>query len=200
MKHSLLVITLAIVVIFIPSCKSTESTEDPPAGPVHKAPTASPANQGAPVDEPLLLEDEPLLLEDAPLLLDEEPLLLADESLEEETGVPEADNSRCHVCHINYAVEDIAVVHAKVGIGCARCHGESDEHIADESWASGGNGTAPDIMYVLAKINPFCMKCHSKEKLPMPQHEAVFSTGDQQKVCTDCHGKHRLPVRRCKWK
>ena len=30
----------------------------------------------------------------------------------------------------------------------------SDAHIADESWASGGNGTAPDIMYTRDKINP----------------------------------------------
>ena len=37
------------------------------------------------------------------------------------------------------------------------CHGVSDAHIADESWASGGNGTAPDIMYPRDKINPSCL-------------------------------------------
>ena len=196
MKHRFLMITLTASVMFMPSCKSTDSTQAPAPEPEAARLVVEEAN----TDEPLLLEDEPLLLEDEPLLLDDEPLLLAEEPLDDESDDSGADNSRCHVCHINYTSEEIAAVHAQVGIGCARCHGESDEHIADESWASGGNGTAPDIMYVQAKINPFCMECHTKEKLLMPQHETVFSTGDQQKVCTDCHGKHRLSVRRCKWK
>ena len=196
MKYSFLVLILTGTVLAFSGCKSPESAQDQQAEPEHNGPVAEEVK----ADEPLLLDDEPLLLEDAPLLLEDEPLLLADESLEDDSDASEADNSRCHVCHINYTPEDIAVVHAKAGIGCARCHGESDEHIADESWASGGNGTAPDIMYTRPKINPFCMECHTKEKLPMPQHELVFSAGDQQKVCTDCHGKHRLTVRRCKWK
>jgi len=135
--------------------------------------------------------------EEAPLLLDDEPLLLDDEP---ETDGPMADNSRCFVCHINYMQEDIAVIHARANIGCAGCHGESDEHIADESWASGGNGTAPDTMYPRAKINPFCMSCHTKEKIDAEQHKSLFAGTSTEKYCTDCHGNHRLPERMCKWK
>jgi len=150
--------------------------------------------------EPLLLEDEPLLLEDEPLLLAEEPPLLLTE--DDPAASPQgemADNSRCHVCHLNYAAEDIAVDHARAGIGCSGCHGESDAHIADESWAMGGNGTAPDIMYPRQDINPKCMSCHTRDAIDTPQHEGLFSAMDE-KVCTDCHGDHRLNRRKCKWK
>ncbi|MBM4024010.1 MAG: hypothetical protein FJ280_01180 [Planctomycetes bacterium] len=132
-----------------------------------------------------------------PLLLDDEPLLLEDEGGVDVSGG--ADNHRCHVCHVNYAEEKLAVTHAKAGIGCARCHGESDEHIADESWASGGNGTAPDIIFVRNEINGFCFGCHAAGTLSGSQH-AVAVAGSGEKVCTDCHGRHRLPVRRCRWK
>ncbi|HUV65759.1 MAG TPA: hypothetical protein VMW24_17820 [Sedimentisphaerales bacterium] len=143
-------------------------------------------------------QEEPLLLDDEPLLLDEEPLLLDDES--EKEGVSGgADNSRCHVCHINYSQEEIAVKHAGAAIGCAHCHGASDAHIADESWASGGNGTAPDTMFPKDKINPFCIGCHTGSMVKGPQHEAIVA-GNSEKVCTDCHGKHRLTTRKCKWK
>jgi hypothetical protein len=135
-------------------------------------------------------------------ITDDEPLLLLDDNEEESvspTG-PMADNSRCHVCHVNYMQEDIAVIHARANMGCASCHGECDEHIADESWASGGNGTAPDIMYPRAKINPFCMGCHPKDKIDTEQHKPLFTGTGEKKVCTDCHGNHRLEVRKCKWK
>ena len=139
--------------------------------------------------------------EETPLLLDDEPLLLLDEeSGGDEAAGPQADNSRCFVCHINYMEEDIAVTHAKVNMGCNYCHGESDEHIADESWASGGNGTAPDTMFPKPKINPFCMGCHTKDKIETVQHQPLFANMDKM-VCTDCHGKHRITTpRKCKWK
>jgi len=139
--------------------------------------------------------------DDKPLLLDDEPLLLLDDAPEaEEPEGPMADNSRCFVCHINYMQEDIAVTHARQDMGCAHCHGECDEHIADESWASGGNGTAPDIMYPRDKINPFCLGCHPKDKLPAEQHKSLFADAAEKKYCTDCHGDHRLIERKCKWK
>ena len=139
--------------------------------------------------------------EEAPLLLEEEPLLLLDDApaTDADNG-PGADNSRCFVCHVNYMEEQIAVTHARMNIGCASCHGPSDAHIADESWASGGNGTAPDTMYRKDEINASCMTCHPKDKLDAPQHEPVFASAPESKVCTDCHGEHRLPQRRCKWK
>lgn len=134
-----------------------------------------------------------------PLLLEDEPLMLGADADNDSAKGPTADNSRCHVCHINYVQEDIAVVHARANIGCNKCHGDSDAHIADESWASGGNGTAPDIMYPQPKINPTCMGCHRREKIETVEHKPLFAaTAD--KVCTDCHGNHRLVERRCKWK
>ena len=141
------------------------------------------------------LEDEP------PLLLNDEPLLLLDDEAGEDLSSESmADNSRCLVCHVNYMQEDIAVTHARAGMGCTNCHGESDEHIADESWASGGNGTAPDVMFPLEKIKPFCMGCHTKDKIDTEQHKPVFAEGSDERYCTDCHGDHRLIERKCKWK
>ena len=126
-----------------------------------------------------------LVLEDAPLLLDD-PLAADDRE------GPVADNSRCFVCHINYVQEDIAVTHARQDMGCAHCHGESDEHIADESWASGGNGTPPEIMYRRPEINPFCLSCHSRDKLPTEAHKGLFAGTGAEKYCTDCHGEHTI--------
>ena len=135
-------------------------------------------------------------------ITDDEPLLLLDDGEQEfvpPTGAV-ADNSRCFVCHINYMTEDVAVIHARANIGCANCHGDCDAHIADESWAWGENGTAPDIMYPRPKINPFCMGCHPKDKIGTEQHKALFANTGEKKYCTDCHGNHRLANRKCKWK
>jgi hypothetical protein len=124
------------------------------------------------------------------LLLDDEP----------ETKPAEgADNSRCHVCHINFSAEKLAATHAKAGVGCAKCHGPSDAHIDDESWASGGKGTPPDIMYPAAKINRFCITCHELNPRD-PDRKCTFPGPSGKKVCTDCHGQHRLKTRKCKWK
>lgn len=150
------------------------------------APT--PAEQSsAPAQEPLLLDDQPLLL------LDDEPATTAPDQ-------PAADNSRCFVCHANYLDEKIAVTHARAGIGCATCHGASDAHIADESWASGSNGTAPDIIFPKERVNPSCMACHPKDRIDTAEHKPLFADGAQHSLCTDCHGNHRLPVRRSRWK
>jgi hypothetical protein len=134
-------------------------------------------------EKPLLLEEKPLLLEDPPLLLDEE----------EETG-PMADNSRCHVCHINYSEEALAVTHARANVSCEQCHGASDAHCGDED-----NITPPDIMYVAEKIRPFCMGCHTREKIDIAVHKKVLSDTSAKGVCTNCHGEHRLGYRTRKW-
>jgi hypothetical protein len=133
---------------------------------------------------------------------DPEPLLLLDagEKKPAAPAGPAADNSRCFVCHLNYMQEDIAARHARANIGCVNCHGNCDAHIADESWASGGNGTAPGIMYPREKINPFCMGCHPKDKMPAARHAAFLAGTAKETYCTDCHGKHRLAQRKCKWK
>ena len=189
MKYYFLTFILAAVAVAGMSCEQVKSVQkeqtnqNPAADPVTA--TAQEAETG---DEPLLLLD------------DEPPLLLEDEPDEDSSTESMADNSRCFVCHINYMDEDIAVTHARVEMGCAHCHGDSDEHIADESWASGGNGTAPDIMYPRGKIIPFCMGCHPKEKIDTEQHKPLFAGNNYEKYCTDCHGDHRLTERKCKWK
>ncbi|UCG56124.1 MAG: hypothetical protein JSU70_14775 [Phycisphaerales bacterium] len=196
MKYSSLLLALATMLIAAAGCEQATTTEQAGVDSASKANTTPTSGQQSAADEepPLLLDDEP------PLLLDDEPPLLLDDSAAKPAMDSGADNSRCFVCHINYTQEDIAVTHARAGIGCKDCHGESDAHIADESWASGGNGTAPDRMYTRDKINPACMACHPKSTIDAPQHEPLFAGPGDQKYCTDCHGEHRLPSRRCKWK
>ena len=136
-------------------------------------------------------QEQPLLLEEKPLLLEEPLLLFGDE---EETG-PMADNSRCHVCHINYDDEVLAVTHARADINCEKCHGPSDAHCGDED-----NITPPDIMYPAEKIRPFCIGCHSKEKIDIDVHKSVMAKPDtKEAICTNCHGEHRLGYRTRKW-
>jgi len=188
MKYYFLIVTLAAVVIVGACCQNVKLTQKEQAEP-------EPMTSTEPIKtEEVVKEDEPLLL------LDDEPLLLLDDETDKGLSSESmADNSRCFVCHVNYMQEKIAVTHAHQNMGCAYCHGDSDEHIADESWASGGNGTAPDIMYPRDKINPFCMGCHTKDKIDTEQHKPLFAD-DSEKNCTDCHGEHRLANRKCKWK
>ena len=189
MKYFFLTLIIAAVAVAGTGCEQVKSAQKEQTNP-------GPTDRGEVAAAPeAISDDEPLLLLD-----DEPPLLLEDDPDECSSTDSMADNSRCFVCHINYMDEDIAVNHARVNIGCANCHGESDEHIADESWASGGNGTAPDIMYPRAKINPFCMGCHPKEKIDTEQHKPLFADSIKEKYCTDCHGDHRLTERKCKWK
>jgi hypothetical protein len=107
----------------------------------------------------------------------------------------EIDNSRCHVCHINFAFDDLAVKHEEVNVGCETCHGSSDSHCSDED-----NIIPPDIMWPLASLNSKCMECHEQAKLPKEEHTELFSEASEDvKVCTDCHGDHRLPHRTRRW-
>jgi len=111
------------------------------------------------------------------------------------SGGVAADNSRCHVCHINYEDEKLAVVHARARIGCEQCHGASDAHCSDED-----NVTPPEIMFPRAKVNPFCMMCHPEEKIAIQAHQPVLTAiRAREKHCTDCHGKHRLSRRTRTW-
>ena len=128
-------------------------------------------------------------------------LLLLDEDTPSKSAPEDiADNSRCQVCHLNIVIEELAIQHANAKIGCADCHGACDAHIADESWASGGNGTAPDKMFPTEKINPLCYSCHTREKLDADLHKTFLAGVSEQKQCTGCHGKHKLVTRKCKWK
>lgn len=147
------------------------------------------------------LDDEPLLLlEEDPLLLDDEP------SKSSGATASMTDNSRCHVCHLNFATEKIALIHARQKIGCADCHGDCDAHIDDESWASGGAGTPPDVMYPREQIDAACAKCHDSHDVPPRlvlqrwQERCPDRTKPSQITCTDCHGEHRVnPKLRKAW-
>ena len=108
---------------------------------------------------------------------------------------PVADNSRCHVCHINFKNEALSFVHAQASIGCEHCHGASDAHRSDED-----NITPPDVMFPKAKITSFCRSCHPGDTIDTAAHKSVMAEIDPLKACcTDCHGEHRLNYRTRKW-
>ncbi len=98
-----------------------------------------------------------------------------------------ADNSRCHVCHLNFEEEPVALAHARAGVGCDTCHGRSAAHCGDEN-----NLAPPDILYRLDQVNAACGKCHIHLSA---EHAGVVAGSPEKKHCTDCHGRHRLPVR-----
>ncbi len=120
-----------------------------------------------------------------------------EEQTEKETFVA---NAFCIVCHYAFGEEELALNHERVGIGCERCHGESERHRSDED-----NITPPEIMYPKAKINPTCMMCHPRGKIRHVSDHASFLAGaetifdksnGQKQYCTDCHVKdHRINVR-----
>lgn len=121
-------------------------------------------------------------------------------------------NPFCRVCHLDFDEEELALDHELMGIGCERCHGESERHRSDEA-----NVTPPEIMYPKAKINPTCMMCHPRHEIRhVKEHEPLFAgaktvfdeevkeaaSKDSQakEYCTDCHGKdHRMNVRTVRW-
>ena len=157
-------------------------------GPASAVPTETNSKDTSDDDKPLMLADDP-------------PLLLDDGPEDDPDAGPVADNSRCLHCHLNLADEELAMTHARADIGCAKCHGNCDAHIADESWASGGNGTPPGIMYPRDKVQAACMKCHPRDKIDIDEHADWLTGKVKDKICTDCHGKHRIPgPRKCKWK
>lgn len=128
---------------------------------------------------------------------------LADKSLSKKVFVA---NQFCSACHYGFSDEELARTHELAGIGCERCHGESERHRSDEN-----NITPPEIMYPKAKINPTCMMCHPRHEIRhIASHEklltgarTVFDSTDEndgQTYCTDCHGKdHRINFRTIRW-
>jgi len=123
------------------------------------------------------------------------------EQTKEETFVA---NLFCSACHYAFGEEELALNHERVGIGCERCHGESERHRSDED-----NITPPEIMYPKAKIDPTCMMCHPRGDIKHVNYhtsllagaETIFDESNgQKKNCTDCHGKdHRINVRTIRW-
>ena len=114
-------------------------------------------------------------------------------------------NPFCAACHYGFDEEELALNHELAGIGCERCHGESERHRSDED-----NITPPEIMYPRAKINPTCMMCHPRGEINhVADHKPLLagaktifdSEAASQKVyCTGCHAKqHRINVRTIRW-
>jgi len=115
-------------------------------------------------------------------------------------------NQFCSACHYGFSDEELARTHEQAGIGCERCHGESERHRSDED-----NITPPEIMYPKAKINPTCMMCHprheirheSSHKTLLSGAKTIFDSADEggdQIYCTDCHAaEHRINVRTIRW-
>ena len=128
---------------------------------------------------------------------------VAEESSKEKGFVA---NIFCSACHYGFDDEKLARTHELAGIGCERCHGESERHRSDED-----NITPPEIMYPKAKINPTCMMCHPRHDIRHEAHhktllagaKTVFDSADEggnQIYCTDCHAKdHRINIRTIRW-
>ena len=114
-------------------------------------------------------------------------------------------NPFCAACHYGFDEEELALNHELAGIGCERCHGESERHRSDED-----NITPPEIMYPKAKINPTCMMCHprgeinhvSDHKPLLAGAKTIFDSeaAGRKIYCTGCHAKrHRINVRTIRW-
>lgn len=181
MKYWLLVFLLAGLVVAVVVADLARSAGLPP-GPATR-PWVDLSSAG-------LEEDEaPLLLEDA------EPLLLLEEGdASQPADNSGADNSRCHVCHMNYERDLMASAHARGDIGCENCHGESVRHCSDED-----NITPPDRMYPGPRINASChSQCHVNLT---PEHQPFLEGRTIEKFCTDCHDfiGHRLAYRTRRW-
>lgn len=138
--------------------------------------------------------------EDQPLSLDSDEAASLLGTLDDGAGPgpPAASgglNARCHVCHVNYAKEQLAVTHARAKVGCEKCHGHCNEHCSDED-----NVTPPTVLFARSKIMPACMACHARAALAkVDKHQPILTAKAPKNVCTDCHGSHRLKVRTRRW-
>ena len=115
-------------------------------------------------------------------------------------------NQFCSACHYGFSDEELARTHEQAGVGCERCHGESERQRSDEK-----NITPPEIMYPKVRINPTCMMCHPRHeiahvadhKILLEGAKTVFDSvndSDNQIYCTDCHAQHhRINVRTIRW-
>jgi len=117
--------------------------------------------------------------------------------------VEPADNSYCLVCHLNYEQEKLVKQHIKPGVGCAKCHGDSEKHSGDEDGL-----TPPDKMFASSEVDAFCMTCHPKDKVlerdklkKTEYHKEVFNPkAEEHLTCTECHGEnHKMAVRTRHW-
>lgn len=97
-------------------------------------------------------------------------------------GQPAAENplGGCDICHVDVEDEFVGTLHHAEAIGCVKCHGPSDGHVADEN-----NEVPPDRLFATADIDAFCGECHECSR-------PSAAPGGKRKVCIDCHGAHDL--------
>jgi hypothetical protein len=139
-----------------------------------------------------------------PLKIDRGVPLLLEEPKRNESENPAdrivADNEACYVCHGNYRDEPMALWHARVNVGCVKCHGPSLAHRDDED-----NTTPPDIMFPTDKVESACKACHDshdvapRKVLARWKERCPAKTNPDDVVCTDCHGQHHLENRTVRW-
>jgi len=91
----------------------------------------------------------------------------------------------CTMCHIDVEDEFVGGVHYKEKVGCAKCHGKSEGHVADEN-----NEVKPEELFARKDVDRLCDVCH---ECPRPE-EAKPAAEQPRKVCTDCHAAHEFPV------
>ena len=91
----------------------------------------------------------------------------------------------CTMCHIDVEDEFVGGVHYKEKVGCKKCHGPSEGHVADEN-----NEVKPNELFARKDIDRLCGTCH---ECPKPK-KSEPAAAPKCKVCTDCHGAHEFPV------
>ena len=91
----------------------------------------------------------------------------------------------CTMCHIDVEDEFVGGVHFAEKVGCKKCHGPSEGHVADEN-----NEVKPDELFARKDVDRLCGKCH---ECPRPK-EPKPAPAEPRKVCTECHGAHEFPV------
>ena len=119
----------------------------------------------------------------------------------EETD-PLGANGACYVCHMTFVKEDLAKVHLKEKISCAKCHGLSDKHANDEHVGA----TKPDVVYKRQQVDASCCKCHETHDVPAKKVIARFVEAQARHLVPNlhrlsrnaqdraCHGRARLRV------
>ena len=113
-----------------------------------------------------------------------------------------ADNSLCYVCHLTMQNDEITTKHLAQGIGCAKCHGASHDHMHDEMLM-----TKPDLLHGRKEVVGMCSQCHDKpHEAKQQEHKAFLDKWrghdrpngrvvTDASICTDCHGTHILTKR-----
>ena len=89
----------------------------------------------------------------------------------------------CTLCHVDIEDEYVGSTHYDEGVACAKCHGPSEGHVADEN-----NEVKPDELFAREDVDRLCEACHDCSRQIPPEKPP------EPKVCTDCHGPHDIAM------